>query len=580
MLKSLRFRIILSSAACILIVGVFSNVFLYRYLTGIIADKSDSIDRLNLQTVQTQLNRALEELAALSMLGAYDVQIARGMRNEQMATVDEKRSVINAQNALQRYLNAQSSIEPYVSRLIVFNEHGVRALAAARSINSPDEVTKVMRSEAFQSFEASGERQLITVAPSIVNDREYIVCLSRIYEPPSSFQRGWLYIELDPAYIEDALSPYPPGSLFVTYGDSGVFPAEYAGNTGLQAENLTAENTLALDGRVYKFQNVPLRYAGLSLYSRTDVTFLSADSYAILFTTVVVMLTSLAAALVLAALLGGIITKPLNRLTAKLKRVSENDFSRESAIETGGGEIAEMGRVVNDMTESIANLLRETEDMYIRQKNSEIALLQSQVNPHFLYNTLDTIRWMAVIQKNPGIEKTVRSLSNLLKNLAKGVGDKITLEEELSLLKDYIDTQSVRFMELLEFEENIPESIRGCSIVKFTLQPLVENAIFHGIEPSGEFGRISVGAREEGEYILILVEDNGVGMSPEELASLQSVSPHTGGMSGIGVTNVDSRLKLVYGNTCGLSYESEPGKFTRVTVRIRKEGSHVPGTAG
>ncbi|MDR1663927.1 MAG: histidine kinase [Clostridiales bacterium] len=274
---------------------------------------------------------------------------------------------------------------------------------------------------------------------------------------------------------------------------------------------------------------LPLRLEGSSLYSRTDITYLSSDANTILFTAVVVILTSLTAALLLAVLLGGIITKPLNRLTRRLRIIGGNDFSRDPAIETGGGEIAEVGRVVNDMAGSIKKLLLETEEMYIKQKNSEIALLQSQVNPHFLYNTLDTVRWMAVIQKNPGIEKTVRSLSNLLKNLAKGAGDKITIGEELSLLKDYIDTQSVRFMELLEFEENIPESLRRFLIVKFTLQPLVENAIFHGIEPKGELGKITVSAEEDGEYLLIFVEDNGAGMTAGELDRVARATPHPAG---------------------------------------------------
>ncbi|WP_099469494.1 sensor histidine kinase [Konateibacter massiliensis] len=211
--------------------------------------------------------------------------------------------------------------------------------------------------------------------------------------------------------------------------------------------------------------------------------------------------------------------------------------------------------------------------MHIKQKHDEIALLQSQVNPHFLYNTLDSIRWMAVIQKNPGIEKTVKSLSNLLKNLAKGVGEKITLEEEISLLQDYVDTQSVRFMELLKIENHIDKQFYSYKIIKFTLQPLVENAIFHGIEPTGECGTITLTAYEEGDYLLITVKDNGVGMSEEELKVLResAVNPHLRGMAGIGVSNVDSRLKLTYGDECGLSYESVQRSFTRVTVRIKKE---------
>ena len=110
-----------------------------------------------------------------------------------------------------------------------------------------------------------------------------------------------------------------------------------------------------------------------------------------------------------------------------------------------------------------------------------------------------------------------------------------------------MDTQSVRFMELLDFEDRVPERLRGFHIVKFTLQPLVENAIFHGIIPTGRCGVITVEAAEDGEYLNIFVEDNGVGMSPGEIASLfaSPQKPHSRGMSGIGVANVDERIRLV-----------------------------------
>jgi sensor histidine kinase YesM len=137
-------------------------------------------------------------------------------------------------------------------------------------------------------------------------------------------------------------------------------------------------------------------------------------------------------------------------------------------------------------------------------------------------------------------------------------------------------------MELLAFEDRIPSALRGYGIVKFTLQPLVENAIFHGIEPSGEFGKIILDAREDGDFLLISVEDNGVGMNETDLKKmmLSYQKPHPKGMASMGVSNVDSRLKLVYGEECGLLFQSEAGAFTRVTVRIRKEMPDVSSITG
>ena len=149
-------------------------------------------------------------------------------------------------------------------------------------------------------------------------------------------------------------------------------------------------------------------------------------------------------AVCLAVLTSAYLSRPVSRLNARLRRIAANDFSFDPEIEKPQDELGQIGRTVNEMSMSIQHLLQETEEMYTQRRNIEIALLQSQVNPHFLYNTLDSIRWMAVIQKNPGIASITRSLSNLLKNIAKGTQDKITLAEELGLLQDYIAIQAVR----------------------------------------------------------------------------------------------------------------------------------------
>ena len=225
------------------------------------------------------------------------------------------------------------------------------------------------------------------------------------------------------------------------------------------------------------------------------------------------------------------------------------------------------------MTMSIENLLRTQQQDYEQRRRIEIQLLQSQVNPHFLYNTLDSIRWMAVIQKSPGIEKMTRCLSSLLKNIAKGTQDKITVQEELALLHDYVEIQSVRYMEAFSFDDQVPQELYRYHIIKLTLQPLVENAIFHGIEPTGEAGTITVSGREDGKDLLLYVTDDGAGIPADKLADLLTTErPRShASLNGIGVYNVHRRLQMLYGTGYGLTIESEPGCGTCVTVRIPKE---------
>ena len=200
-------------------------------------------------------------------------------------------------------------------------------------------------------------------------------------------------------------------------------------------------------------------------------------------------------------------------------------------------------------------------------------LLQSQVNPHFLYNTLNSVYWMAVVQKNTGIEKMVKSLVNLLKNISKGVSDKIPLSEELALLDDYVSIQSIRYMGAFEYRCRVPEELLQYRIIKFTLQPLVENAIFHGVAPKGSFGVITVDAFEEADFLVLTITDDGVGMTQERAAALLASGERVaqGSMTGIGLGNVNRRLKLAYGKGAGLAIESVPGEYTKVSVRIGRE---------
>jgi two-component system sensor histidine kinase YesM len=228
------------------------------------------------------------------------------------------------------------------------------------------------------------------------------------------------------------------------------------------------------------------------------------------------------------------------------------------------------------------------EENFRQRKTAEIILLQTRINPHFIYNTLDSIQWMAKIQKNTGIADITRSLINLLRNIAGTSADLITLEEELRLLDDYTAVMSIRFMGIFSMENRIDTSLNRYLIPKLTLQPLVENAIIHGIAPSGIFGSIILEGRREGSFLVLTVLDSGIGIGEEKLKNILNIEAKKGGASlnTIGVKNVDQRLRLLYGEGAGLGFESEAGKYTRVTVRLpartaEKEGEREPPhTAG
>ena len=206
-----------------------------------------------------------------------------------------------------------------------------------------------------------------------------------------------------------------------------------------------------------------------------------------------------------------------------------------------------------------------------KEKNDiEYKMLQSQINPHFIYNTLNSIKWMATIQGSDGIAEMTTALAKLLKSLSKGSSLQVPIREELSLLRDYCTIQSYRYGGTIDVGIRVDDpSVEDFSIVKFTLQPLVENAIFHGIEPKGS-GHIDVHLYFEDDMIRIDVSDDGVGMPKEKAESILKDQSETKSdfFKEFGVYNVNRRLLFEYGEPAGISITSTEGKGTVMTVRI------------
>ncbi len=271
----------------------------------------------------------------------------------------------------------------------------------------------------------------------------------------------------------------------------------------------------AFGGVVYALQSHPLG-GQLTLSSCINQTQLQADNHEILFSAVTVILMIVLIAVFVLSLLTHYITTPIRRFTEKINRIVMNDYSFDPELEKPRSEMGEIGARLNELGLGFQQLLSETIALHDERAKIEMDLLQSQVNPHFLYNTLNSVHWMAVVQKNTGIEKMVKSLVNLLRNISKGVSDKIPLEEELALLDDYVSIQSIRYMGAFQYVCSVPQELRRCKVIKFTLQPLVENAIFHGVVPKGSFGTITVDAFEEGEMLVLTITDDGVGMTEEQ----------------------------------------------------------------
>ena len=263
------------------------------------------------------------------------------------------------------------------------------------------------------------------------------------------------------------------------------------------------------------------------------------------------------------ALVAHNILRPVHRLQEGVEAVSRGDYS-VPVPRSGQPELDRVVDSFNAMQEKIQVMMAEQYRMGQDLKTKELQVLQEQINPHFLYNSIDLLHWEARKAGNREMEDLIHALSQFYK-LSLGHGEEIvTLRHELDHVEAYLYVQNIRFMNRIQLKVDVPKELEQVRIVKMVLQPLTENSIQHGIrEKPEETGSIEIRAVREGDYVAVTLSDDGVGMDTETISRIMS-SEHPG----YGVYNMNDRLVLHYGSGAGLQFHSIPGQGTRVTFRI------------
>lgn len=262
------------------------------------------------------------------------------------------------------------------------------------------------------------------------------------------------------------------------------------------------------------------------------------------------------------------IIQPVNIMLDKVKKVGRGKFDM-IPIEAEIEEIEELDEGINKMARKISALLENVRQEKEMQHLTELQLIQAQVNPHFLYNTVDTIVWLIEGGMTDDAVEMISSLSIFFRtSLSKG-NDIIPLSEEERHTLSYLEIQQYRYRDILEFEINIPKELSGIPVPKLSIQPLAENALYHGIKNRRGKGKILIEGREEEDALVLTVSDNGQGMTPERLHEVQEAI-RTGERAGFGLAAVAERIALYYGPGYGMKIFSEEGKGTTVEIRLGK----------
>ena len=296
--------------------------------------------------------------------------------------------------------------------------------------------------------------------------------------------------------------------------------------------------------------------------------------------TLLLIVSSLVVAVVMSNVLALIITKPLSRLTRKVKAVKEGDMDVPFDVATAN-EIGILNNGIGELIVRIKSLLNRVQEEQEKKRIADLTILQAQINPHFLYNTLYSIQQLCALGESQNASKMLLALANFFRIGLNRGREIISIGEEIDHVRNYLVIQHMKYADQFRFEIVMEPDILEAPIIKLTLQPLIENAIYHGVKPKPGDGVIGIRGYRDGTAIRIEVRDNGAGMTEDQLAELRqslAARPDPRQASGYGLWNVHERLKIHFGPAYGLTIASREGQGTLVTVTIPAPAQAAPLT--
>jgi two-component system sensor histidine kinase YesM len=401
----------------------------------------------------------------------------------------------------------------------------------------------------------------------------YIKTITDVYGPKADL--GTLIINIDYRHIEDLFARVPKDqvSYIMRNSNGGLIyanrpEAEAAPELAAKAikeingvsiysvdESLVFQDNSLEDGWVLE-KIVPRAYLnGLIRHGLQSIIVIGILSVAIAAATIVALMLSL--------------TRSVAQLQNAMKRVSRGDLNTVVHLKSHD-EMEELAGIFNTMVRDVRELLGQVAQQEQQKKESALKTLLMQINPHFLSNALYSIVSLARKEKCDSIIVVVNSLARMLQKIMNFEQHYVTISEEITYLDNYLEMQRIRYGELFEISYDIDEAARGCQIPKLLLQPIVENAMYHGILPAERPGTIRITVKREDSRLCFAIKDNGIGIDEKQLNEVFSDEPAASKNSfmKIGLRNVDERVRLCNGDKVGLTVQSRPGEGTTISFLL------------
>lgn len=585
--RTIRQQILIITFTFSILIGAILSISSYvtyrRYLERNLIETTDT----NLLFLSDYIDNELNNIDELVHYCQNNSTIASFVESDSSST--KKRTA--AHETLSEYCQNNAS-SGYLHRVVITNLAESYIQIVAANYSSTIDIAAELPQQAFyETLLSSGYRDYnVGFLPDVFysgHTKMITPLLKPITYKFNSNLGGYIFIEVSDSLFADAFANtyHDDGSdIFLTLGEQtylytdGAFTLiepEYqltaTGSSSSEHDSAKIQYIKNKDGIEYIVVTENLKHSGCYVSQLISPKQLHPTQPGFYFLLVLIFLVLIFISILLNKLLNHVINIPVGKIQERLIHISNGDFSRDTSIEWDH-ELGDIGKGVNDLAENVNRLIMTTLEDEKQKRDLEYKMLQSQINPHFLYNTLNSIKWMATIQGATGITEMTTVLSRLLKSISKGTKLLIPLREELSLVQDYFTIQQYRYGGTISMNLQVDcDTLYDCQIIKFTLQPLVENAIFHGIEPTGTSGMITIHAYAISEQDMCIdITDNGVGMTEEMIEKILSDDAINTSdfFKEIGISNVHKRLQYEFGSSYGISIESKPGEYTTMSILI------------
>jgi two-component system sensor histidine kinase YesM len=571
---SLRKKMQLMILPLIVIPLLISITITYHVFMKSQEEQSRSFMENTLAQVTSNLDRYTKELGSLSLMPILSEELLNILRARASA---EHATFIKTEEklVLSRFMVSLMIERDEIMGYMLFSNDGMLFSTSNKEVSTQ---WQLKDEKTWMSIALQGDGRLVYLPPNYpryyTNMKESVVSVARRIIDPITFDEvGYVKIDLTQEGFRKIL--YPVGeekTLFFVYNKNGqrIYPQD------MQEAFILKGNKLEYKGNNYLVSSKTSDYSGISVYVLYPYNELQKNANQIIRVMLTISITSLILSILSSIYFAKRITKPIRILKEVMQRLSAGDFSVRSLIEERD-EIGELSIGFNSMAEKIQILIKEQFQLEIKEKEAEILVLQSQMNPHFFYNTLETISMVAMNNDDLETSDLVSKLGKMMRYTISTQSGHVYLETEIQFVEDYLDLQVKRLGGKLKFHIDLDSELESCLVPKLILQPFIENIIIHAIKDKPV--NVKIIATVQWEDLILAIKDDGVGMSQERQNEIQKIMyDKTVGQEndknyeitsgGIALRNVHQRIQMIFGVPYGVTISSKENKGTTFILRL------------